>query len=440
MRKENLYNRLFRSIFSRKIENPKFGELPVSAIFSIIAKSCNEIVNSRIIIPNDSKLRIIEKFAFAESSLKRILIPFQLEEIKEGAFFNCNNFSSIFIPFNSRLRTVERFAFYNTSINYFSIPPSLVNLNILWCIRANNLTNIKIMEENKRYMLHENKLFLEKSSIRQDNYDILNCACRDVVNAIIPNSIEVIEQNAFDQCNKLQQIHFLSQSKLKTIEKYAFNGSSIECLTMPSSLVELKDGWCSNTPNLTCFTVMPRNKHFINFENNFIVGKTNPKNNDYDFLIFARRNIKNCKIPSFITKIGSNSFNSCSQLEHIYFSSDSKLNEIDQYAFCNSSITRFYAPSHLLKVDDFAFNECQKLKRFIFLKNSELEIIGNEAFSFSGIQSIIIPSHIKKIGIYAFDSCINLIIIEINSLSSLELHEDMFTNCINILIMIQIIG
>lgn len=53
---------------------------------------------------------------------------------------------------------------------------------------------------------------------------------------------------------------------------------------------------------------MEGNEHFKYYDDVFIVGKSNPENDDYDELIYARKDIKNAIIPSFIKRICPYSF------------------------------------------------------------------------------------------------------------------------------------
>ena len=109
------------------------------------------------------------------------------------------------------------------------------------------------------------------------------------------------------------------------IEKNAFSYSTIKSITIPSELIELKEGWCVNTLLLTKITVSPKNPRYCLFEDKMIIGKTNIEEDNYDCLIFCVRDIKHIQIPNFIEHICSYSFERCNQLDEIIIPSDQNL-------------------------------------------------------------------------------------------------------------------
>lgn len=67
--------------------------------------------------------------------------------------------------------------------------------------------------------------------------------------------------------------------------------------------------------------------------NNFLLGKSTNNSEDYDVLLFARRDIVEAAIPSFIKKIALYSFEKCRALRKVIFTEDSKLLSIGHHAF-----------------------------------------------------------------------------------------------------------
>ena len=88
---------------------------------------------------------------------------------------------------------------------------------------------------------------------------------------------------------------------MKTIGKFAFINSAINTLIIPSCVSEFKEGWCKGTNKLIIILIMPSDEENIfYYDNKFIIGKSDPKSDVFDVLIFARRDIKEALIPSFI--------------------------------------------------------------------------------------------------------------------------------------------
>ena len=73
-----------------------------------------------------------------------------------------------------------------------------------------------------------------------------------------------IYNKTFEYCQNLLKIEIQSNSKLEAIESDAFATSSIESISIPSSLVDLQDGWCNDTPKLKEIFVNEGNPLFKN--------------------------------------------------------------------------------------------------------------------------------------------------------------------------------
>lgn len=171
-----------------------------------------------------------------------------------------------------------------------------------------------------------------------------------------------------------------------SIEANSFFFSSVERLSIPSSVCELKPGWCSGTNKLTKVTINPDNDHYKNYEN-LIIGKSHNKSDEFDVLVFADRDIKRVEIPPFIKQIAS-------------------------FAFSESKIEKVIIPRPITLIGEKSFHYCQMLKRLEIPNESKLQIIDNKAFSESSIECFYIPRHIRAICEYAFCYCYHLKILE----------------------------
>lgn len=54
----------------------------------------------------------------------------------------------------------------------------------------------------------------------------------------------------------------------------------------------MRDGWCERTKNLTRVSVMPNNKRYLTYKDKYIIGKSSQESEDFDLLVFARRDIE----------------------------------------------------------------------------------------------------------------------------------------------------
>ena len=249
---------------------------------------------------------------------------------------------------------------------------------------------------------------------------------------IITSILEGVFQNTY----KIKSISFADDSELRIIEKDAISCSLIQSISLPSSLVELKDEWCNMTPNLNQISISSDNPYYKTYEDKFIIGKSTNQQENFDVLVFCVRNIQNVKIPDFIKIIGQYAFNCCYRIQKPEISNESKLQIIEKDAFSYSSVYRFTIPSKITKIGGNAFSSCEQLQYVDIPLDSKLRIIEENTFSETSIQSFIIPNHITTIEKNAFAYCHQLQIIEIPSNPNIkDINKKIFNDCKNVIIM-----
>ena len=238
-------------------------------------------------------------------------------------------------------------------------------------------------------------------------------------------------------CRSLLEVEFSTDSELQVIEKGVFDGTPIECLTIPSNVVKIKADICPYATKLNKIKVSRDNRFYISIDDKFILGKSNQENEVFNVLVFAVKTIKTAIIPNFVEYIGPFAFNQCEKLRKIEFSENSKLYAIKEEAFNNSSIKSFIAPSNLNIIDTNAFFLCKTLTLFDIPNYSKLRIIEKKAFAFTNIACFFIPSSVTFIGPNAFLDCVNLQIIELDENSKLQsFNDEIFSQNMNTLLMI----
>lgn len=358
------------------------------------------------------------------SSIFHESVKYTVISILEGSFTNTLIFSIQFADF-SKFRTIENRAFENSSIESISFPSSLVDLQDGWCIFTEYLNYIKIDSNNPRYSTYDDKFIIGKSSMKQEKYDVLVFCIRNVKTVTIPDFIEIIGPHAFDMCFELEHVIFSDNSKLRIIEKEAFDTCkfknfklppSVECIryaaffhcaklskveissdsklktielgafadtqinsiTIPPSLTNLEYGWCDDTGLLTNINVLPNNPVYKLYDDKFIIGKSSIGEKKYEVLVFCVRNVEKVTIPDFIKIIGPTAFQLCTKLQQISI------------------------PSQVIQICDFAFDYCKALQKVEIPTNSDLQYIGKNAFSGTFITNLFIPSKV-----FNFKECCN---------------------------------
>lgn len=171
----------------------------------------------------------------------------------------------------------------------------------------------------------------------------------------------------------------------------------MKSISIPANVVELKDEWCCGTKYLVNISVSKKNKNFVFYQDDFLLGKLDPKSEIYDVLLFVRRDIEHAIIPSFIKKISCYAFSECSKLKEVEFSENSELSIIDKQAFCYSSVEKISIPSSVSYIGEFAFNDCYCLLDIGNFENTKIRSIETDTFSWSAITSLTIPSTVEDL-------------------------------------------
>ncbi|KAK8835895.1 hypothetical protein M9Y10_040273 [Tritrichomonas musculus] len=164
----------------------------------------------------------------------------------------------------------------------------------------------------------------------------------------------------------IERIEIQSDSKLQIIED-AFNSTKIESFSIPSNLIEFKDGWCFGLTKLKKIEISPDNQRYKVYEDKFIIEKSSIEHENYDCLVFCVRDIKTAMIPNFIEHFCSFAFEECLDLKTIEIPNDSKLKTIGDFAFNNASIERVVIPSRVEQIGEGAFHSCYQDSIFIRL-------------------------------------------------------------------------
>ena len=352
----------------------------------------------------DSELTTIGEHSFELCQNESIKIPNHVKEIKEFAFLHCNNLNTIEFSEDSELERIEKFAFGRTKIENITIPASVIDLQPGWMCGMNQLKAVNIIPGNKRYSNYENGVILGKSSPKSEFFDVLVYVPKDLNEYKIPKFIKRIASCAF-LYNKTESIEISEDSELEFIEEKAFFNSSLVKLSIQSSRVSFEEGWFRQANNLKELIITERNKNVLFLDNSLMIGKSEPKSDKYDVIIYAKRDTKNVLIPSFVKRIGSFAFNKCNEIESFQFSDRSELESIGDDSFSFSSIESIMFPQHVTTIGRNAFFQCKKLKNVDFPNNTELKTIGDAAFYSSTIESIAIPSNLGYLtGVFDVDN------------------------------------
>lgn len=221
---------------------------------------------------------------------------------------------------------------------------------------------------------------------------------------------------AFHRNSCIESITFPEDSSLKRIHDNAFIDSSLTSLSIPESLEDLSSQWSFGANLLTDIKVSPQNKRFIYVNGTFLLKKEKSGNN-FDNLIFVRRNIEGeILVPKIVRFICESSFYNCRKVESILFE--------------NSS---------LQTIGGSAFIGCQCIQKVGPVPKS-VRYVGNECFEYlEKLESIEFLSSEIEFGLMCFWGCSSLFCISFpnakivkiskNSLKCVDEEIHLFFNC-----------
>lgn len=377
-------------------------------------EKCQGLTN--VSFSGDQEIVSIGKYAFSNSSIKSISIPPEVTAIESFTFSGCGKVEEVFFSKQSKLQIIKKEAFSDSFLQSISIPDCVTKIEESAFSHCINLRSIEITNNSNLRTIGKNAFsFTSLGSFT------------------IPKHVRHIS-TSFHNCLQLTRIEFHDESELASID--CLGSIGLLSLSIPRTVTQLKEGWCSGMDNLIQIEVDPKNTNFIYYENAFLLGKTSPINRNYDSLLFARRNIKTAIIPKFVKRISADAFSECSNLKLVLFSDQSELKTIGNSAFSNTAIEFISIPQRVIQIEKFAFYDCEKLKKIKFSENSILRSFDDYAFCNSLLESIVIPSSVSHIGDFVFSNCNQLKIVEISENTRLlSISDCVFHRVTNVVIM-----
>ena len=209
------------------------------------------------------------------------------------------------------------------------------------------------------------------------------CNCQNLNELIIENGVKTIKNRAFADCPKLKSV-FIPAS-VEEIEPSAFNMVETVYLDEDNSSFVLVNGMLFTADMSRLVWVSTVNTHL-----SLPSGITSIPDGMF----------KNCEfletvvIPEGVTEIGRNAFSGCINLSEVVLPEG--LTVIKQEAFANcSKLDHIDLPDSLLQIWGSVFENCSNLTEISLPDN--LESIGSRAFASTGIDTIYIPASVNSI-------------------------------------------
>jgi len=342
------------------------------------------------IIILDNVTTIGEKAFSGCSSLTSFNIPDSVTTIGSFAFFGCSSLTSFNIP--DSVTTIGSFAFFGCSLlTSFNIPDSVKSIGYLALCECSSLTKITVNSSNEYYTSVDGVLY-DKDKTKLLCYP----AGRKQTSFVIPSEVTNIGDNAFSGCSSLTSIIILDN--VTTIGEKAFcECSSLTNISIPDSVTTIGENAFLSCSSLEKITVNSSNEHYTSVDG-ILYDKDKTKLICYP----AKKNQTSFAIPSDAMIIDGGAFSDCSSLEKI------TVNSSNEYYTSVDGILYNKKKTHLI---------CYPAgkKRISFAIPFGVANIGRGAFSgCSSLTSITIPDSVTTIGDGSFYGCSSLTNIKVN--------------------------
>ncbi len=264
---------------------------------------------------------------------------------------------------------------------------------------------------------------------------------------ILPDSLQVIEDNAFDNCKSLVKINL--PVGLKSIGFKAFNNcGSVESLVIPDSVTYIGTMAFRNAKSLKSVS-LPNNLEVISssmFQScvsleSITIPQSVKTISDCAFQscdslveVIIPDNVTNIEKSAFawcdnltsvtigdgVTTIGGGAFSDCGSLTSITVDSNNQYYSSDEYGVLfnkdktelikypkGNSRTSYTIPYSVTTIDNSAFYDCNNLTNVTI--SDSVTTIGDGAFSLcNNLTSVTIGDSVTEISSSAFESCPNL--------------------------------
>ena len=321
--------------------------------------------------------------------LLSVVMPNTIRSIKEFAFNECINLKSLTI--SSEVSEIGDYAFMKLS--------SLEHL----AVDCHNKTFDSRGDCNAIIRTRTNTLLVGcKATVIPDGVEVIAgnafISCQDSsiepFELNFPPSVEIIEPFAFNCCYPLSAVTF--SEGLRRIGRWAFMGTSIECLEIPASVIEIDEQAFISCDSLKVIKVRKGNKVYDSRKGcNAIIESATGR--------LLRGSEGTTIVPDGVKVISS-----C--------------------AFYGSKIKKIKLPSSLEAIERGAFMCCKELKKLVI--PGSVRRIHYEILMDSGVEELVVENGVENIPQSAFYGCQKLRYVSLpESLKEFGRYGAVFVDC-----------
>ena len=335
-----------------------------------------------IVLPDT--LTSIQAYVFARSGLRAVSIPANVEYIARYAFFHTPLESVIFAQ-DSALKVMEQWAFaYTRELNTIEIPASLQTMGSN-AFYHSGITNVTFAADSALTEIPESAF-----------------ASSALVSVALPDSVTLINHNAFRDCTYLQSVDFGGGADLRLMSNVFYN-TGLTSLHIPANLTYIGEYAFVGLQALEEFTADENNPEY-SVADGILYNKDVSK-----IIAVPAGRTGSLTLPETLETIGFGAFEN-SSLEEISFDENSNILSIGYRAFYGAdALTEITIPASVVSIDYYAFAMCESLETVIFAEGSMLTGVYEGAFyGCTRLKNILLPDSVREISDFAFYGCTSL--------------------------------
>ena len=271
------------------------------------------------------------------------------------------------------------------------VPDSINSIDYLAFYKCKNLESIIVSPDNNYYASIDGVLFNKENKSL-----VIFPQGKKISEYTIPNGIESIESNAFQECDNLIKITL--PNGLKKIGVAFQAAHNLKTVILPDTLSELELNPFLNCNNLENIIISPDNQTFAVIDNVLFNKETK------SLIAFpAGKKISEYIVPQGIKSINKLAFSECDNLKKVLLPEG--VSSIGDYSFFQcSNLTVITLPETLVSIGKSAFYNCKNLN--LIALPDKLSIIGEDAFAMCvHLSKIVLPDSLSMIGKDAFALC-----------------------------------
>ena len=331
-----------------------------------------------IVVP--AEVTELAPFAFTGSKIKSVTISDGVTKIGESAFHGCTSLTSVHIP--SSVAAIDKYAFANcTAITAVYITDVNAWSNIQFGVAgsSNPLSYGATLYVNGEALTD---LVVAEGATEIKPYVFRGSTIQSVT---IPSSVTVIGEGAFDECSNLTSVVFATGSRLTTIGDEAFSSTAIINLVIPATVTTIGNnafGGAERAPNTTLTSVT--------FEEGSRLTVMGQK------MFYNCTALTSVVLPANLAEIGDYAFYYCSALESIDIPTSVTVIGDSAFGYC-SALTSVELPAGLTTIRSGAFYSCGALASVNI--PASVTSIGGSAFYAYGITSVSITNLLSWLNI-----------------------------------------